>query len=46
MSIPISAYLIALAVGDLKSLAIGPRSTVYAEPSVVVSNFCLREFFA
>ncbi|KAK3764740.1 hypothetical protein RRG08_042049 [Elysia crispata] len=35
MSIPISAYLIALAVGDLKSLAIGPRSTVYAEPSVV-----------
>ena len=33
--IPISSYLIALAVGNLASRAIGPRSRVYAEPEVV-----------
>ncbi|GFS23082.1 leukotriene A-4 hydrolase homolog [Elysia marginata] len=35
MSVPISGYLVALAVGDLKCKPIGPRSSVYAEPSVV-----------
>ncbi|HEX9652578.1 MAG TPA: M1 family aminopeptidase/hydrolase, partial [bacterium] len=32
---PIPSYLLALAVGDLEFRAIGPRSGVYAEPSVV-----------
>lgn len=32
---PVPAYLIALAVGDLEFRAIGERSGVYAEPSVV-----------
>jgi aminopeptidase N len=32
---PIPAYLLALAVGDLKFLELGPRSGVYAEPSVL-----------
>lgn len=35
MSVPISCYLIAMAVGDLKCQTLGPRSSVYAEPSVV-----------
>lgn len=35
--VPIPSYLIALAVGDLASREIGPRSRVYAEPSVVES---------
>ncbi|HKV36939.1 MAG TPA: M1 family metallopeptidase [Pyrinomonadaceae bacterium] len=34
---PIPSYLIALAVGDLSFRAIGPRTGVYAEPSVVDS---------
>jgi leukotriene-A4 hydrolase len=33
--VPIPSYLIALAVGDLAARDIGPRSRVYAEPSVV-----------
>ncbi|MFM2124126.1 MAG: hypothetical protein RL328_577, partial [Acidobacteriota bacterium] len=35
MSTPIPPYLIALAVGDLKFQAIGPRTGVWAEPSVL-----------
>ena len=34
---PIPSYLIALAVGDLSFRSIGPRTGVYAEPSVVES---------
>ena len=33
--VPIPSYLIALAVGRLESRRVGPRSLVYAEPSVV-----------
>ena len=33
--IPIPSYLFALAVGELQSRRVGPRSHVYAEPSVV-----------
>lgn len=39
---PIPSYLMALAVGDLAFRAIGPRTGVYAEPSVVES--AAREF--
>jgi aminopeptidase N len=35
MKQPIPSYLLALAVGDLKFREIGPRSGVYAEPSVL-----------
>lgn len=35
--VPIPSYLIAIAVGDLAFRDIGPRSRVYAEPSVVDS---------
>jgi aminopeptidase N len=35
MDQPIPAYLIALAVGDLKFQEVGPRTGVYAEPSVL-----------
>ena len=35
MKQPIPSYLLALAVGDLKFKALGPRSGVYAEPSVL-----------
>ncbi len=35
MEQPIPAYLLALAVGDLRYKTIGPRSGVYAEPSVL-----------
>ncbi len=35
MDQPIPAYLIALAVGDLEFLPIGPRTGVYAEPAMV-----------
>lgn len=34
---PIPAYLIAMAVGDLESRSIGPRSKVWAEPCVIES---------
>ncbi|XP_059151460.1 aminopeptidase B-like [Physella acuta] len=34
-TVPIPSYLIALAVGDLKSAEIGPRSCVWAEPSIL-----------
>jgi leukotriene-A4 hydrolase len=37
MTRPIPSYLIALAVGDLVFRPLGPRSGVYAEPSVVES---------
>ncbi len=37
MDRPIPPYLIALAVGDLEFRAIGPRTGVYAEPSVVAA---------
>jgi len=33
--VPIPSYLLALAVGDLESRRIGPRSQVWSEPSVV-----------
>ena len=32
---PIPSYLLALAIGDLRFRALGPRSGVYAEPSVI-----------
>ena len=35
MKQPIPSYLLALAVGDLKFQSLGPRSGVYAEPSVL-----------
>ena len=35
MEQPIPSYLLALAVGDLKFQSLGPRSGVYAEPSVL-----------
>ena len=34
MELPVPAYLIALAVGDLAFSEVGPRTGVYAEPSV------------
>jgi len=37
MDQPIPAYLLALAVGDLEFRELGPRTGVYAEPSVVES---------
>lgn len=33
---PVQCYLIALAVGDLKSAQIGPRSKVWTEPCMLV----------
>lgn len=33
--IPVPAYLLALAVGELESRRIGPQSRVWAEPAVV-----------
>lgn len=39
---PVPSYLIALAAGDLACRTIGPRTAVYAEPSVVES--AAREF--
>ncbi|RMG71103.1 MAG: M1 family peptidase [Bacteroidetes bacterium] len=35
MSQPVPAYLLALAVGDIEFAPLGPRSGVYAEPSVL-----------
>ena len=35
MKQPIPSYLLALAVGDLRFKALGPRSGIYAEPSVL-----------
>jgi aminopeptidase N len=35
MELPVPAYLIALAVGDLAFAEIGPRTGVYSEPSVL-----------
>ncbi len=35
MTQPIPSYLLALAVGDIEYRALGPRSGVYAEPSVI-----------
>jgi len=34
-SVPIPSYLVAIAVGELHGIKVGPRSTVWAEPSVV-----------
>jgi len=34
-TIPIPTYLIALAVGNLKSASIGPRSSVWSEPEMI-----------
>ncbi len=42
MTRPIPSYLIALAVGDLKFKALGSRTGVYAEPSVL--DAAAREF--
>ena len=33
--VPVQSYLIALAVGELQSRRIGPRSSVWSEPSIV-----------
>ena len=35
LDLPIPAYLIALAIGDLQFQEVGPRTGVYAEPSVL-----------
>ncbi len=46
MELPIPAYLIALAIGDLGFQATGPRTGVYAEPSMLhaaVSEFADME---
>ena len=40
--VPMSSYLVALAVGNLESRDIGPRSRVWSEPSVV--DFAAYEF--
>lgn len=37
MGLPIPAYLIALAIGDIDFRAVGPRTGIYAEPSVLES---------
>ena len=37
---PIPSYLLALAVGDIASAPIGPRSRVWAEPCMLVSPAC------
>jgi aminopeptidase N len=42
MEQPVPSYLIALAAGDLACRAIGPRSAVYAEPSMI--DRAAREF--
>lgn len=42
MDLPIPPYLIALAVGDLEFSVVGPRTGVWAEPSILVS--ARREF--
>ncbi len=42
MDLPIPAYLIALAVGSLEYAALGPRTGIYAEASVLPS--AVREF--
>lgn len=34
-TLPVPAYLIAIAVGDLSQKKIGPRSTVWAEPDLI-----------
>ena len=34
-TVPVPAYLIALAIGNLESRKIGPRSHVWAEPEIV-----------
>eukprot|EP00835_Amoeboradix_gromovi_P000181 NODE_6_length_48303_cov_0.387022.p13 type:complete len:256 gc:universal NODE_6_length_48303_cov_0.387022:23474-22707(-) len=41
-SIPIPSYLLALAVGNLVSRPIGPRSNVYSEPELI--DKCAYEF--
>jgi leukotriene-A4 hydrolase len=42
MEIPVPAYLMALAVGDIDFMAVGPRTGVYAEPSML--NKSVYEF--
>ncbi len=37
MDLPVPAYLMALAIGDLTSAEVGPRTRVYAEPPVVAA---------
>ena len=34
-TIPVPSYLVAIAVGELRGVEVGPRSTVWSEPSVV-----------
>ena len=34
-TVPVPSYLVAIAVGELRGIEVGPRSTVWAEPSVV-----------
>lgn len=34
-SVPIPAYLVAIAVGNLESRKIGPRSKVWSEPEII-----------
>ena len=42
MRLPIPAYLIALAIGDIDFQAVGPRTGIYAEPCILES--AVREF--
>ena len=34
-SVPVPSYLVAIAVGELKGIEVGPRSSIWSEPSVV-----------
>ncbi len=36
LELPVTSYLICLAVGDIVSVDIGPRSAVYTEPCLLV----------
>lgn len=45
--VPIPAYLIALAVGNLESRKLGPRSSVWAEPEIVEkAEYEFKEVFS
>jgi aminopeptidase N len=42
MDLPVPAYLIAIAIGELECKAVGPRTCIYAEPPVLAA--AAREF--
>jgi len=37
MDLPVPAYLIAIAIGELESAVVGPRTRIYAEPPVLAA---------